>query len=171
MQKLLFWLLITALVVIGALLVAAKDAEFETVNFQTVIKSQSSGHQFQASYLIGNQEQWNILWSKIRAGTIPREPPPEVDFNRYILLAHFMGARPSSGYEVEFVELFERGNKLYVRVLEIHPGPNCLTLTVITRPFHAIKVPRTEKQIEFMVFRTIRDCRCGTVYSTPNSQS
>jgi hypothetical protein len=61
---------------------------------------------------------------------------PRVDFSRQMVVAEFLGARPTSGYSVESAgaELTQsRMTRIRFDVRE--PGPGCITAAVLTTPF------------------------------------
>jgi hypothetical protein len=82
--------------------------------------------------------EWNTLWSQ-HAGEKAR---PAVDFNREIVLAVFLGTRPSAGYSVEIVGAREEGGALVVTYRESRPQPGAVAAQVLTSPYHFVAVPK-----------------------------
>ena len=83
-------------------------------------------------------EEWSRLWT-LHAGERTR---PNVDFSREVVVAVFMGTRPTAGFSVEIVRVREEGPALVVTYKETRPAPDALTAQVLTSPFHIVAVPR-----------------------------
>ena len=158
------------LLIAGLVIIALAGILFHVVNtepvreprsivpFETVSQRVYSGHPERASYIIDNEEEWQGLWQKITGKIIPQPALPEVDFESYMLLAHFMGQRMSGGYGVEFVIVLGVGEKIKVVILEISPGPDCGVTAALTASYHVVQIPRTEKEIEFTIAEATRIC-------------
>ena len=83
-------------------------------------------------------EEWTALW-RLHAGERTR---PNVDFNRDVVVAVFMGTRPTAGFSVEIVGVRQEGQALIVSYKETRPAPDTLTAQVLTSPYHIVAVPR-----------------------------
>jgi len=83
-------------------------------------------------------EEWSTLWN-LHAGARTR---PAVDFSRDVVVAVFMGTRPTAGFGIEIVRVREEGNSLVVSYKETRPAPGLLTAQVLTSPYHIVAVPR-----------------------------
>jgi hypothetical protein len=83
-------------------------------------------------------EEWTRLWN-LHAGERTR---PSVDFSRDVVVAVFMGTRPTAGFSIEIVRVREEGPALVVTYKETRPAPDALTAQVLTSPFHIVAVPR-----------------------------
>jgi hypothetical protein len=83
-------------------------------------------------------EEWAALWT-LHAGERTR---PNVDFSREVVVAVFMGTRPTAGFSVEIVGVRQEGQALIVSYKETRPAPDALTAQVLTSPFHIVAVPR-----------------------------
>jgi hypothetical protein len=83
-------------------------------------------------------DEWTRLWNQ-HAGERTR---PNVDFSREVVVAVFMGTRPTAGFSIEIVRVREEGPALVVTYKETRPAPDALTAQVLTSPFHIVAVPR-----------------------------
>lgn len=131
----------------------------KTCNFTTITEGERSGFDQPSSKVIQDQTTWEDTWDMIMSSLLDPPPPPQVDFAEYILLAHFMGEKPSSGYHAEFSEVLEGANKITAAVREISPGPECLTRAVMTAPYHVIQIPKTDKYVQFTVEKETHHCQ------------
>jgi hypothetical protein len=82
--------------------------------------------------------EWSTLWSQHAGG----RARPAVDFTKEMVLAVFLGTRPSAGFSVEIVGAREEGAALVVSYRETRPQPGCVTALVLTSPYHLVAVPK-----------------------------
>jgi len=89
-------------------------------------------------------------------------PPevPSVNFTSEMLIAVFQGERGSSGYLTHITRIIMTNTYYLVYVDEIHPGENCGTLTVMTYPYHIVKINGHPLNLPvlFVYNITIHDC-------------
>ena len=83
-------------------------------------------------------EEWSTLW-KQHAGERTR---PAVDFSKNVVVAVFLGTRPSAAFGVEIVRVREEGVALVVSYKETRPAPGGVAAQILTSPFHVVAVPR-----------------------------
>ncbi len=83
-------------------------------------------------------EEWSRLWMQ-HAGERTR---PSFDFSKDVVVAVFMGTRPTAGFGVEIVRVREEGPTLVVSYKETRPAPDSVTAQILTSPFHIVAVPR-----------------------------
>ena len=162
MKNKLLIILVVVIVASTVLVTMVEEADLEpepgAITFEIIVDAWHGGYSEQISSVIRNEGDWNRLWQEVTATIVPPPSAPEVDFDKYILLAHFMGQRPSGGYAVEFTEVFVEEEKIYVTIQEISPGLECGAVAVITNPYQIIQIPKTEKEIEFIVKEIIKEC-------------
>jgi hypothetical protein len=82
--------------------------------------------------------EWNTLWTE-HAGDRGR---PAVDLSKDMVVAIFLGTRPSAGFSVEIVGAREEGSALVVQYRESRPQPGTLAAQVLTSPYHIVAVPK-----------------------------
>ncbi|MFW6347015.1 MAG: protease complex subunit PrcB family protein [Cyclonatronaceae bacterium] len=103
------------------------------------------------------EEFWNRLSGELVGsdGTVP-----DVDFDTFIVVGVFMGEQPSSGYDIsiERVEQPGEGEPLQLEVRETEPGPECMNMTVITHPYHIIKLNKTDAELQFNYETEVNEC-------------
>jgi hypothetical protein len=83
-------------------------------------------------------DEWAKLWN-LHAGERTR---PNVDFSRDVVVAVFMGTRPTAGFSIEIVGVREDGPALVVSYKETRPAPDSVAAQVLTSPFHIVAVPK-----------------------------
>jgi hypothetical protein len=91
-------------------------------------------------------DEWSKLWT-LHAGERTR---PSVDFTKEVVVAVFMGTRPTAGFAIEIVRVREEGVALVVSWRETRPAPDSITAQVLTSPFHIVAVPKgTTTDVKF----------------------
>jgi hypothetical protein len=96
-----------------------------------------------ADLLIKDERAWAWFWEMHTAGIEPQPPVPAIDFIREMVIVAILGYQSSGGGPG--VTVLEVANEAPSRALHVvigeneNPGP----LTVITNPFHIIKLKRT----------------------------
>lgn len=71
-----------------------------------------------------------------------------IDFTQYTVLAVFDDVRPTLGYSID-INIVEDDKKVYVEVINKMPSGNVLTALITTQPYLIVKIPKTEKTIQF----------------------
>jgi hypothetical protein len=82
--------------------------------------------------------EWSTLWTQ-HAGDRAR---PAVDFGKEMVVAVFLGTRPTAGFSVEIVGAREEGAALVVSYRETRPQPGSVAAQVLTSPYHFVAVPK-----------------------------
>jgi hypothetical protein len=99
--------------------------------------------------IISRNNEWTELMSKMN--TVNNETDnfteTEIDFSNFILLAVFDEIKRNGGYTVAIKNVVENKNDLTVTIQ--HLAPNGRVSTVITQPYHIVKIHKTEKKIIF----------------------
>ncbi len=100
--------------------------------------------------IITSPEDWANLWEEVHRGTYPEKQLPEVDFSRETVLAVFMGTRSTGGYSIEITRACKMNDVIKAFAETSSPSPGDLVTTVITRPFHIVKINTAKKDIEIV---------------------
>jgi hypothetical protein len=66
-----------------------------------------------------------------------------------MVLAVFLGSRPSSGFDVQITNVRRDGELLLVTWAERRPGRDQMAAQVMTAPAHLVTVPRFEGAVRF----------------------
>lgn len=143
----LMWLV----VYMGVFLMQADLEAQETVaSWETIEKKSYSSHPEREQYAIRNEEEWETLWNRVYKGRSPIPERPDVDFAKEMVIAVFMGEKPTGGYSIEIERIVEREETWEVHVQETAPGPNDGVIEALTQPYHMVRTPRTEKEVTFV---------------------
>jgi hypothetical protein len=152
------FLIAVCLTVIFPLINPAPSSSQVFFPFETIAKGEISSYSYGgpgvlgADMVITDLQTWEWFWKQHTQGLSPAPPPPFVDFRRESVLAVLLGYQTSGGgpsIEIRSIEAISNNLSLSYKALNfrsviVHvkenrrPGP----LTVITNPFHIIKINR-----------------------------
>jgi hypothetical protein len=90
-------------------------------------------------------QEWAGLWQS----HAPDRPLPAVDFSKDMVVAIFLGSRPSAGYSVEITGVKEVNGAVVVQYHETAPRADAVTAQVITDPFHIAVIPKRDGDVIF----------------------
>ena len=100
--------------------------------------------------VVTDAKDWSELWEHIHKIKIPKPELPTVDFSKNMVIAVFMGDKPTAGYSIQISEVAKLNGEVVVKVKEISPPKGAILLPVITQPFHIVVVPKVEGRIRFV---------------------
>jgi len=92
---------------------------------------------------------WAQRWRAVAAAG----EAPAVDFAGEMVLVACLGGRRTGGHAIEIVEATLGGGELVVLVRETAPAPGVLTPQVLTAPFHAVRVARSDWPVRWVAAR------------------
>ncbi len=125
-----------------------KDASFATLD-----RGIQSSVNVPTRKVLKKQKEWEELWAEIHP-IIENNPSlarPEIDWEKEMVLAIFMGFKSTGGYTTEITKIIETKNSLEVTVLEKGPESNTIVTQVFTSPYHLVKTVRTNKSVIFQI--------------------
>ncbi len=105
--------------------------------FHDVDKGSRSGIDEGRQAIVRTERDWTALWRQHD----PNRPAPPVDFKRDMVVAVFLGSRPTAGYSAEIADVAVSGDTLVVRYRERRPQADAIAAQVLTFPFHMVSVP------------------------------
>ena len=88
----------------GLPLVLAAAASAEPVE-RTIASGAMSGVMRPRQEVLKTADAWQKVWNEHTARVQPKPPLPAVDFHKEMVVAIFMGQRPTGGYSVEVTEV------------------------------------------------------------------
>ncbi|KYC45910.1 MAG: hypothetical protein APG12_00521 [Candidatus Methanofastidiosum methylothiophilum] len=147
-EKIIISFLVIATLVSATYLAMLPPRNAETVEFQTVLKGQYSGISNRETIIINSKEEWttfmrNFNYSSQDLGI------EDITFEegRYTYIVVTMGENQTTGYEIEIKEVYEYKDHIKLYVIREVPCAGCILEEKITRPFHIIKIAKTNKDI------------------------
>ncbi|MCS7186445.1 MAG: alkaline phosphatase family protein [Armatimonadetes bacterium] len=100
--------------------------------------------------VITNAREWEELWKQVHKGKILIPNIPTVDFNKNMVVAAFMGQKPTSGYAIQITEVTHSNGEIVVKLKETKPPKGAIVLQVLTQPFHIVVVSKVEGKVRFV---------------------
>jgi protease stability complex PrcB-like protein len=94
---------------------------------------------------IRDQDAWTALWQEHAAS----RQRPAVDFSSEMVVAVFLGTRPTAGFAAEIVGYRAVDGDLVIQYREGAPPRGAITAQVLTSPFHLVVVPRRTGTVTF----------------------
>lgn len=124
----------------------------KNVNFSIIGQGQLHGNGAEniekSSLVITNTSFWNELIDKMNTANNVSDDLAErdIDFSQFLIIAVFDEIYNNGGHSIDIVSIVENENNVIVNIDNKMTGD---ASSVITQPFHIVKIPKTEKQIIF----------------------
>lgn len=84
--------------------------------------------------------------------------PPDVDFEREMVIAVFMGERRTGGHTIHVESVQGGDDGVTVSVRMEAPGRNCMTTQSLTQPYQIVRLPRIDGDVSFEIDQVEVDC-------------
>jgi hypothetical protein len=111
------------------------------VDFETILTGQHSLIDTAAVFLIDNEQDWENIWKLAQGNIEPMPPVMRIDFDKFMILAVFMGRKNTGGYSNEISEISRNGDMLNVKVIN-HVSGGGMMLPVLTSPFQIVRITK-----------------------------
>jgi RNA polymerase sigma factor (sigma-70 family) len=98
---------------------------------------------------VRTKEEWEKVWKVAEGNVIPMPPAPKVDFERQMVLAAFMGRKPTGGHAITITRVVRTDKGLTAYVRETVPGPGDIVTDALTSPYHFVVVPADKGPVTF----------------------
>jgi VWFA-related protein len=115
------------------------------VAMTTINSDMMSGIDAPQQVVAKNAAEWRALWQR----HAPGRPEPPVDFTRNMVVAVFLGSRPSGGFQVDITNVRSDGKTMVVEWAERRPAPGQVAVQIMTAPSHLATVPKHEGDVRF----------------------
>lgn len=123
------------------------------IPFQTVAQaSVPGGVGGPVREVIESEGDWLTVWQELGAAG----GPPRVDFSRDMVILVAMETQ-SCVSKITVQSIKQGADSLLVDVLEQPPGPTCVCITS-ERPYHAVRLQRTDLPVHYEAQRSPSDC-------------
>ncbi len=117
-----------------------------TLPLRTVEKGATSNVDNAKQAVVRTDAEWAALWKTHEYD----RPAPKVDFGKEMIVAVFMGSRPTAGFSAEIVSVAERDGGLVVSYREAMPSAGAITAQILTSPYHIAAVPKHAGDVRFL---------------------
>ena len=140
------------LLVLGLLASGGATAgEGEAPPVRTLVQGAMSRVKTPGKAVARTPEEALKLWKQHTGGQAPSEKSPlqRVDWSKEMVLAVFMGTRPTGGFGIRIRDAREEKGKLVVTYGERLPGREDIVTQALTSPFHIVAVKRSSLPVEW----------------------
>ncbi len=134
-----------AAVLVSCSVASTAMGQTSPVELVTVAQGPMSNIEQPRQVVVRAAAEWQALWKEHDA----QSAVPSVDFAQSIVVAVFLGTRPSAGFAVEITAVKGDGSRAVVEYRERRPARDAITAQVITSPFHIVRLARGSGTIEF----------------------
>lgn len=153
-KNLMMKIKIISILVIAFLMISCEDDEktkiVKPVEFTTLSQGDLKGNGeegiVKSKLIVSDNTSFGVLLSKINAVNDEISPAPAIDFNESVVLAVFDDIKSHGGYSIDITKVSEHEDRLVVEIERLNEGG---MLTVITQPYHIVKIPKSTKPIIF----------------------
>ena len=114
-------------------------------SLRTLGKGAQSNIETPRQAVVRTAAEWTALWKQHDYD----KPAPAVDFSREMVLAVFMGSRPTAGFSVEITSVDTRDGAIVASYHESAPPRDAITAQILTSPFHMVAVSGHKGEVRF----------------------
>ncbi|MFH0791079.1 MAG: alpha/beta fold hydrolase, partial [Candidatus Omnitrophota bacterium] len=102
--------------------------------------------------VITDNVTWQRVWTGYMGSSDLAPTLPAIDFSKEMVIAVFMGQKPTSGYSISITKIEEYPDKLRVYVYEEKPNFEIgqVVSEVLTFPYHIVKLNKFTLPVEFV---------------------
>lgn len=118
------------------------------ITFQTVSKGSRSGVREPRQIVLRGQAEWNSLWAQHISADAKPVPPPAIDFAKELVVAVFLGEKPTGGYDTAITRAQRGDDAVVIYYRERTPAPGAMVIQTLTQPFHMVRI---NGDVKFMV--------------------
>lgn len=131
----------------------------QTIAFETIEKAAfGEGNPQKENLFITDGEEWKRTWEKIYPAELGRPDLLPIDWEGEAVIAVFQGERPTQSHFVEITKIADDEQTLFVHIQETVPGSHCPPSNAKSFPFHAVKISKIEKEVEFVWSTVKKEC-------------
>ncbi len=110
---------------------------------------QASGIETELLTVLRDQEAYDDLWEEHTEGVISPPTQQGVDFETRMVVATFLGQRPTDRHRIEIIEVREREESFLVKIRATLPDDNCPVIDEPTQPWRLVTIPQSDKLVAF----------------------
>jgi hypothetical protein len=108
--------------------------------FRSIGKGYRSGVRLPLQIVVRTQSEWDAVWQRHVLGDSSSRPAPVVDFEKEVVVALFLGDKPTGGYDVRISRAEQGLDRLTIHYQERNPMPGGMVNQTLTQPFHIVRI-------------------------------
>lgn len=131
-------------------------AEFNNVSkqrlsFKTTDNEQISAIKQSKNLVIKDQATWASVWKEHKTTA---QELPNIDFSKNMLMAVFLGEKPSACHSLRDLTIWRSDGKINVSYNETMPGPLTKCAYMLVAPAIIVEIPKSDEPVEFNGIKT-----------------
>lgn len=131
------------------------NTETPATGWELLIDGRQCAIETAGQKIAASEEEMRALWEETFSGIDMAPAMPSIDFDKYHVVAAYMGMVRSGGHGVSFQSV--EGNSVVIQ--HTKPGPGCMAAAVIEFPFAIAKVlPFTSDPVDIKIVEVVEDC-------------
>lgn len=101
-------------------------------------------------HVVRDQAELDELWRTHMRLHLPAPAVPQIDFADSMIVAAFVGQKPTGGYSVRIEEVIRvaatagQPSQIVVRTSEVIPAEDAVVTQMLTSPFHMVRVEKAD---------------------------
>lgn len=115
-----------------------------SVAFNVLAEGMDGGYPDKKNYIIKDQAELNQLWRDVYADSEKQTNPPQVDFDKNVVIAVFGGSENTGGRAIEIKSIRDEENARLVQILSISPKKGCVLTRTSSAPYFIVSAPQTD---------------------------
>jgi len=131
-------------------IMSAQTYEYKLVKGGYKYKSKTPG-----IYVLRSKSDWMNLWTTSISN---KDPIPDIDFNKEILIAVFRSVCPTAEYGINIHKISFVNKDILVEIENSNPGENCRRSMDPTMPFAIYSIRKTSMVIYFKQSTKLKNC-------------
>lgn len=109
--------------------------------------------------VIRDQVAWVNAWASLSPMGAPIAAPPNVDFDREMIVLVALGERSTGGYSILVDSAGTNADGVTVWVGTSSPGAHCVTTQAFTQPVDIARISRIDAPVRFVSTSKVSDCQ------------
>ena len=134
----------------------SKTLKKEEIVFSTISKGTLFGNGIEGileeKFTITNEKQWQVFLNKINSVNNVSSSFSEINinFSNHNIICVFDTIRNTGGYAIEIERVFVEKKNLNIVYNKKEPGPMEMVTTIITQPYHIVKIEKRGEDHKFI---------------------
>ncbi|MBN1385030.1 MAG: protease complex subunit PrcB family protein [Elusimicrobia bacterium] len=108
-----------------------------------------SGYTGSGTKVFKDKNSWMAFRQKHERTNVPSSDLADIDFSKEMIIAAFMGQKPTGGYSVRIVDVEKLKDKIVVKYREEIPGKDSISTQAFTQPYHIKVIEKSTLPIIF----------------------
>ena len=104
--------------------------------------------------IIESREDFEKLWKVVYSFFVPRPHLPDIDLEKTVLVAAFMGEFPTGGYGIVIEKVVEKEKEVVVYIARYYPLPGSDVAQALSSPYCMVAFEKTGKPVTFAASET-----------------